>query len=101
MPPDLVRACRAAWEPFADRPQSVVHGDLNPSNLLRTRDGGAALLDWDEARADGSWFDLRALEPGGARGDAGAEQRALDAWEIAVCWLVEPDHARRLAARFG
>ncbi len=102
MPPDLVRVCREAWGTLATEPQSAVHGDVNPSNMLRTPDGRIALVDWDEARCDVSALDLVALSAG--RPDISQESpphlmRAFEAWEVAVCWQVEPEHARAIARR--
>lgn len=94
MPPALARACRAAWKAVAAGPDSVVHGDLNPGNLLRCADGRIALLDWDECRRDLVAFDLGQL-----RAPDPAEARALLAWEVACSWQIEPDHARWLAQR--
>ena len=96
MPAELVHTCREAWKLFQHEAQSVIHGDLNPSNLLWTADG-VALLDWDESRVDAPSFDLLALNNRDAL--SAAERRALDAWEVAVCWLIEPEHARTVAAR--
>lgn len=101
MPDRLVRACRAAWAPLESSPSSVVHGDLNPGNILETDDGGIALLDWDEARVDVSLLDEVALSLSlGARPRPGWEpaELALKAWEVAAGWQLEPDYARRLAA---
>jgi len=95
MPIELVETCRAAWRVLEGKPRSVVHGDLNPSNVLRTSNGRFALLDWDEARFDVSLFDTLALF------DDVPEKfrRTLLAWEVAVCWQVEPEHARVQAER--
>lgn len=98
MPPDLVLACREAWRALRSEPRSAVHGDPNPSNLLYLSDGRIGLVDWDEARVDVSRFDLITLLGESA---TPADRRACDAWEIAVCWQVEPDHARNLATRFS
>jgi hypothetical protein len=94
MPPALVQTCRVAWRAIAEGPQSVVHSDLNPGNLLRCPDGRIALLDWDECRRDLVVFDLGQL-----RAPDPVEARALLAWEVACSWRIEPDHARRLAQR--
>ncbi len=92
MPPALVQACRAAWRAMPAGPQSIVHGDLNPGNLLRCADGRIALLDWDECRRDLVVFDLGQL-----RTPDPVEARALLAWEVACSWRIEPNRARRLA----
>ena len=95
MPPDLVEICRLAWRVLSHEPVSVVHGDLNSANVLRTSEGLLALLDWDEARRDASVFDTAALE-----GEVShAVARALLAWEVSVSWRVEPQHARVQAER--
>ncbi len=94
MPADLARTCRAAWHAVSAGRQTVIHGDLNPSNLLRCADGRIALLDWDECRRDLALFDLGQLRPPDAD-----ERRALLAWEIACSWRIEPAHARTLADR--
>ncbi len=99
MPADLARLCRAAWEPFKDLPQAGLHGDLNPDNLLRRPDGAFVLLDWDEARVDAPLYDQAALLGRYAVGEVA--WRAFEAWEVAVCWLVEPEHARRVARRLA
>lgn len=102
MPAHVVEACRAAWEPLAEAPRSVVHGDLRRENILVTPDGGVALVDWDEARVDASILDEVALSIAlGGRPRPGweAAETALRAWEVASCWGLEPTHARRLAAR--
>lgn len=101
MPDDVVRACRAAWERMGGTPRSVIHGDLQPANILETPDGGVALVDWDEARVDVSLLDEIALSLAlGARPRPGWEpaELALRAWEVACSWRLEPVYARRLAA---
>ncbi len=101
MPDEVVRACRAAWARLGDSLASVVHGDLNPSNILETDEGGIALLDWDEARVDVSLLDEVALSLSlGARPRPGWEpaEVALKAWEVAAGWRLEPAYARRMAA---
>ena len=98
MPAKLVQTCREAWLVFQHEAQSVIHGDLNPSNLLWTADS-LALLDWDESRVDAPSFDLLALNNRAAL--SAAERRGLDAWEVAVCWLIEPEHARNIASQLN
>ena len=101
MPEDLVRLCRSSWRELASEPVSVVHGDLNPQNALRTPDGRLALIDWDEARVDVSILDEVAFSAPRIPIDEERWARgawALKAWEVAVCWHTEPEYARRLAA---
>ncbi len=97
MPPDLVTQCRAAWGMFVGEPVSVVHGDLGSANVLKTPDGRLILLDWDEARLDASLFDTTVLQADADGRRPHALTKALVAWEVAVCWHVEPEHARRQA----
>ena len=93
LPNQLVRRCREAWEAVSDRRESIVHGDLNVKNVLRTPDGRLALVDWDEARRDLVLFDSGQLDV-----DDDAGKRARLAWEVACCWEIEPEHARVLAS---
>lgn len=95
MPADLVHICREAWVAVAVRRDAVIHGDLTSGNLIRCPDGRVCLIDWDECRRDLVLFDLAPLR----RSDEN-ERRACLAWEVACSWLIEPDHARQLAARF-
>ena len=57
------------------------------------------LLDWDEARVDSPLLDLGALPEAELAGlptdDFRLAQRAAVAWEVAVCWQLEGDYARR------
>ena len=104
MPEDLVSACREAWSRLASEPVSAVHGDLSEGNLLVTGAGDFALIDWDEARVDASVLDEIAL---GGFNDAGVAApfprsevlAALEAWEVAASWVIEPVYARRAAGR--
>lgn len=100
MPPELVAHCRQQWRAWPDAPQSVVHGDLSLNNLLVTETGQLGLVDWDEARVDLILFDT--LNGRTAQGEqlTKGEENLLLSWEIAVCWLVEPAYAQRLAADF-
>ncbi len=108
MPAELARACRDAWQIFANAPKSVVHGDLNASNILVTSSGQPALLDWDESRVDASIFDQLALAQQDSQpqhnhtqhSHTESEKRALLAWEIAVCWCTEHDYAQGLVGEF-
>ena len=79
----------AAPEPL---PACVIHGDLNPGNVL-IHDGRAGLVDWEEARRDDPALDLAAL---GAT-VSGRARRAYLVREIALCWQPEPERARRLS----
>ena len=80
MPPALAARCRAAWRALAESPQSIIHGDLSPANLLRMSEERIALLDWDESRRDACALDHCALQ---SRKEA--EHEAQLAWEIACC----------------
>lgn len=95
LPPDLVKRMRNAWSALEHHEMGVVHGDLTPANALVLMSGRLALLDWDEARRDATVFDLAQLGPQGPD-----VTKACLAWEIAVCWLVEPQRARQLAEAF-
>lgn len=96
MPPDVVDEVRACWRRVAVGPSCVVHGDLGAANVVIGADGRATLLDWDEARVDVPWFDLGDLPldlPVG--GPSAAHVRAASlAWEVATCWVAEPEYAR-------
>jgi thiamine kinase-like enzyme len=100
MPNDLVTLCRNQWRDHSGQVQSVVHGDLNANNVLITKDGKYGLVDWDETRVDISDFDTQALlQTSGAKLDS-RKTNWLDAWEVAVCWQIEPEYARKVASRF-
>lgn len=90
----LVTRLRAAWQPFADQSCHPIHGDLSPANVILGPDG-PTLIDWDEARVDLPFLDLRA-----AQASTPDQDRAHMALEIASCWHREPAHARYLLARF-
>jgi Ser/Thr protein kinase RdoA (MazF antagonist) len=97
MPAEAVLRCRAAWARLAGRRTCVVHGDLNPGNVLVTTER-VALVDWDEAHVDVPDLDL--VLPCNA---AGLEGEALDmasqasaAWQAAVCW--DDDYSKRRLA---
>lgn len=74
MPSNIVLKCREAWRHLSPGSCTVIHGDLNPGNLLRCADGRAALLDWDECRRDlplfGHWPN-RATRPCRTKGHHG------------------------------
>ena len=92
MPQDIVSQCRIAWNLVPEKPTSLIHADLNAGNLLIGTDGAPILLDWDEARVDSTGFDLRAL---GYKSDPVMKAAAL-AFEIAICWCIEPERAQSL-----
>ncbi len=107
MPPEVVALVRTCWHALLAQPatavsperQCVVHGDLGPGNVLIDGDG-VGIIDWDEARVDVPAFDLAGL-PGEAladprtTGDPALLRSSALAWEVATCWTVEPDYARR------
>ncbi|GGX56302.1 hypothetical protein GCM10007385_26240 [Tateyamaria omphalii] len=95
MPTDLVFQLRAAWSAISLE-TTLVHGDLNPDNILTDTDGNVTVIDWDEARRDHPLFDTVTWT------DAPTpiiKQAAL-AWEIACSWQLEPEHARSLVPSF-
>ncbi len=93
MPPRIAAACRSAWLPLRGRRETAVHGDLNSSNLI-IGNGGAILVDWDEARRDSPIFDMAPFWPRST-----TVARARLAWEVAAGWQAEPAYARALATR--
>lgn len=94
MPDNVVKACRAAWEPLKGHRRSVIHGDINITNVLINPYGRPVLLDWDEARCDSPLFDLAPFRP-----NHPSLQHIRLAWEVASGWQREPDAARVLAKR--
>lgn len=110
LPADGVALIRETWRPLVGGQECVVHGDVNPGNVLMHQ-GRAALIDWDESRVDAPAFDFAGLPPAaasprpgvGQRPDIGQRpgvgQRQLHraglAWEAASCWSAEPAYARR------
>ncbi|MCZ4518205.1 aminoglycoside phosphotransferase family protein [Rhodococcus ruber] len=84
----IVDAWRRARKPSAT---CVVHGDASARNAIIDEHGSCVLIDWDEARVDQPHFDL----PVGP-----TELRANLAWEIATCWVPEPNYARSLVQDF-
>jgi Ser/Thr protein kinase RdoA (MazF antagonist) len=100
MPNELVTLCREHWRERASNAQSVVHGDLNANNILITNDGQYGLVDWDETRVDISDFDTQALMRTSGTALDSRSTTWLDAWEVAVCWQVEPAYALEVAKRF-
>ncbi len=96
MPEILVRQCRAAWQALDHSYIGAIHGDLNRLNVLRTPEGHPALIDWDDARVDLRLFDLAHVSI--ERPDPKVV-RAVQAWEMAYSWRIEPVYARGLARR--
>ncbi len=98
LPPEDATLCRDAWRDIPDTEQSVVHGDPSPTNI-RIDGDTIGLLDWDEARIDTPLLDLGALPDAESAGlsedDFRRAQRASVAWEVAVCWQLESEYARR------
>jgi Ser/Thr protein kinase RdoA (MazF antagonist) len=94
MPASVVAACRKAWRALTG-PTTVVHGDPCAANI-RVQDRQVGLLDWDEARVDHPWLDLADLPGQQATATASA---AINAWEAANAWFMEPTYARRRFAR--
>lgn len=90
MPPEGVARCRAAWARLVGRQKCVVHGDVNPRNVLMTADR-VALIDWDESHVDVPVLDLvlpyNAADLASDAWDVAAQASA--AWEAAVCWKDE------------
>lgn len=96
MPAEAVAACRTAWRALAG-PSVVIHGDPCAANI-RVDGDRVGFLDWDEARVDHPWLDLADIPgidlPPAARA-------AVNAWEAANGWLVEPHYARERLARLA
>jgi len=97
MPEELVVAIRDAWQSAGFPPMGVIHGDINPSNIVTLPDGGYALLDWDESRVDFQFYDGNHFSTTIA---TSACKRAAQAYEIACSWHVEPEYAQRLTHAF-
>lgn len=93
MPASAVKACRNAWRALTG-PSTVVHGDPCAANI-RVAGGRVGFLDWDEARVDHPWLDLADI-PGLAVPPAA--RAAINAWEAANAWVMEPSYARRRLA---
>ena len=113
MPPSAAALVRACWQPVLEQADGagldddscVVHGDLGAGAFLVDGDE-VGIIDWDEARVDVPTFDLAALvtAAGGAVAvPGGLDRRVLAdaalAWEVATCWVPEPDYARRCLRR--
>ena len=97
MPADAVTACRAAWRALSNE-RAVVHGDPGGDNV-RVDGDRIGLLDWDEARVDHPDLDLADMAVPFLSGARNRTARAaIDAWEAACSWQLEPSYARsRLA----
>ncbi|MEH6793056.1 MAG: phosphotransferase [Rhodococcus sp. (in: high G+C Gram-positive bacteria)] len=92
LPTGLTQRIVDAWRSArTSSPTCVVHGDAGARNAIIDEHGRCVLIDWDEARVDQPHYDL----PVGP-----AELRANLAWEIATCWIPEPDYARSLVQDF-
>ncbi|MGH3881224.1 MAG: phosphotransferase, partial [Actinophytocola sp.] len=100
MPAEAVEACRRAWRALPAG-SAVVHGDPCGANV-RVSEAGIGFLDWDEARVDHPDLDLADLPgvelPGPRNRGARA---AVNAWEAAAGWQLEPAYARRRLAELG
>ncbi|MYH68139.1 MAG: phosphotransferase [Dehalococcoidia bacterium] len=98
LPPEDAELCRAAWRALPEREATVIHGDPSPTNI-RIDGERVGLLDWDEARVDSPLLDLGALPDSEVAGLTEEEfqraRRASVAWEVAVCWQLEDEYARR------
>ena len=98
LPPEDAALCRSAWKELPKREATVIHGDPSPTNI-RIDGDRVGLLDWDEARIDSPLLDLGALPDAESAslppGDFDRARRASVAWEVAVCWQLESDYARR------
>ncbi len=98
LPPEDASLCRSAWRELPEREPTVIHGDPSPTNI-RIDGDRVSLLDWDEARVDSPLLDLGALPDAESAGLPSADfdraRLASVAWEVAVCWQLESDYARR------
>lgn len=97
LPPAVVETCRGTWARLPHRTPSIVHGDPNPTNI-RITNGTVCLLDWDEARLDHPLLDVAYLSPeasGIDPADHHAGQQAFYAWEAALFWNRNREHAQR------
>jgi aminoglycoside phosphotransferase (APT) family kinase protein len=93
MPAEVVAVCRAAWRALTG-PSTVIHGDPCAANI-RIAGDRVGFLDWDEARVDHPWLDLADIPNSTLPPRAKA---AINAWEAANAWLLEPAYARRRLA---
>ena len=98
LPPKDAELCRSAWSVLPERRTTLIHGDPSPTNI-RIDGDAVGLLDWDEARVDSPLLDLGALPDAEVAGLTEEEfrlaRRASVAWEVAVCWQLEGEYARR------
>lgn len=98
LPPEVAELCRSAWRALPERRSTVIHGDPSPTNI-RIDGDRVGLLDWDESRVDSPLLDLGALPDAKIAGLTEEEfrlaRRASVAWEVAVCWQLKSDYARR------
>jgi len=94
MPASVVATCRKAWRALTG-PTTVIHGDPCAANI-RLQGRRVGFLDWDESRVDHPWLDLADIP--GLEVPAEAEA-AIDAWEAANAWFMEPTYARGRLAR--
>ncbi len=96
--PEDAELCRDSWRQLPHRAATVIHGDPSPTNI-RIDGDMVGLLDWDEARIDTPLLDLGALpdaeSAGLSKDHFRRARRASVAWEVAVCWQLESDYARR------
>ncbi|MCT4608426.1 MAG: aminoglycoside phosphotransferase family protein [Pelagimonas sp.] len=92
IPADLVHLCLATWKNLPGQPGCVIHGDLHSGNMRIADTGQLTLYDWDEAHRNTPDFDLCTRG-----GSSDIVEHAALAYEVAVCWHVEPERARTLA----
>jgi len=100
MPPEGVARCRAAWARLTGRRACVVHGDPTVGNIRMTADC-VGLIDWDVSRVDVPDLDLL-LPHNAADLDDGAHDitaQAAAAWDAALCWDGDREHATQLLAQ--
>ncbi|TDD64009.1 aminoglycoside phosphotransferase [Jiangella aurantiaca] len=94
---ELIRDC---WRRLPPAPPAAVHGDLGAGNVLVDGER-VTLIDWDESRVDVPWLDFAHLPEDvdvPVPMDRAHLVTAGVAWEVATCWVAEPEYAaRRLA----
>ena len=79
----------------AGGPETLLHGDLWPTNAIVLSNGDGVrvrLIDWDEAAAGPSWFDVSTFL---LRFDPSHRPWILDAYRRAVDRLADWEHSRR------